>query len=625
MRLYTKIALTLAVTGLVCTLASVVAVAFIVVPQYLAMDRGTALANAGRVYEFLQSEMDKSVSSVGDWGHWDDTFAFAKTLTRDYIASNLKQEDLETILVDEYVLADYDGAIRFEHAANQAKDAPRVPFAGLKSVPQAHWMDARKLAAREAKAGFAHTAAGPAIVALTAITDSNGQGPSPGVLMFVRLVDDELLTELREKTRLDFKITPAARGTAPKDAEVAMIGVANDVPARVIKHDDQIEAQVVLEDLSGASSYVLSVSTPSRFADMAVATLWSTLGLLLLIGAISGLVVAAFMRRVITGPLEHIIAHTKAISLTGNLDTGLNLRRSDEIGMLGEAFDTMLTDLRRARSALQEQSFVSGMANIAAEMLHNIRNTLSPVAAAIWKGRESLKEVKTERLAQAGEALANAAVEAEKKAKLAEYVAASARHISERCRSAEAEFETINGFTHQIDLVLKHHEELSRGVRIVESVPLADVVEGAAKLARQSRQPPIEVVVSDALARMPAVSAQRVVLLQVLGNLVVNAIQAIERAGSAQGRIVFDARTRDGMVELSVSDNGAGIAGEHLSALFQRGFTSRPEKGSGLGLHYCATSLGAMGGAIKAESAGPGQGATFRLTLPVAAAKDQAA
>jgi signal transduction histidine kinase len=626
MRLYTKIALTLAVTGIVCTLASVLAVAAIVVPQYLAMDRSAALTNASRVYEFLQSEMDTAASYARDWGHWDDTFEFAKKYNRSFIEKNLKQEDLETIKVDEFVIADTNGRVRFEHKANRAADAPPVPFTGVKTVPQAHWADTSRFIERESRAAIALTSTGPAIVSLTAITDSNGKGPSPGTLLFVRNMDETFLTAVREKTRLDFTLTPAAKAApAPKNAANAAIGKANETSVLLINRDDTIEARIILTDVSGAPSYALSVTTPTRFWNMGLAAMWSTLGLLLLIGAVSGLVVAAFMRRVITGPLEQIIAHTKVISSTGNLDKSLRLNRSDEIGMLADAFDAMLDDVRRARSALQEQSFVSGMANIAAEMLHNIRNTLSPVAAAIWKGRESLKDLKTDRLAQAGDALANTAVEADKKAKLAEYVSASARHISERCKSAEAEFETINGFAHQIELVLKHHEELSRGVRVVENVDLGDVADKAANLARHSHTPAIDVVITPAVAALPLVSAERVVLLQVLGNLVVNAMQAIERSGVAKGKLTIDARQTGSDVELSVTDNGAGIAPEHMPMLFQRGFTLRPGVGSGLGLHYCATSLGAIGGSIKAESAGESHGATFRLRIPAAVQKEKAA
>src|SRR5262245_11966048 len=103
MRLYTKIALTLAATGIGCTLASVRARAASVVPQYLEMDRNAALTNAGRVYESLRTEMDTAASYAGDWAHWDDTFEFAKTGRRSFIDKNLKQDDLATIKVDEVV------------------------------------------------------------------------------------------------------------------------------------------------------------------------------------------------------------------------------------------------------------------------------------------------------------------------------------------------------------------------------------------------------------------------------------------------------------------------------------------------------------------------------------------
>jgi C4-dicarboxylate-specific signal transduction histidine kinase len=258
-------------------------------------------------------------------------------------------------------------------------------------------------------------------------------------------------------------------------------------------------------------------------------------------------------------------------------------------------------------------------------MMHNIRNTLAPVSTAIWKGRASLKDVKTENLAQAGQALATGEVDADRKAKLAEYVNASAKHISERCQNADAAFETIHGFANHIELVLKHHEDLSRGVRHVEPVALSEVVALSAKLVHRSHGAPIEVEIGDTIERLAPVTAQRIVLAQVLENLVVNAMQSIERAKTERGRISFDARDVGGQIELSIRDNGEGIPAERMSSLFQRGFTSREKEGRGLGLHYCATSLGAMGGSIKVESDGLGKGAVFRVILPVAVQKEKAA
>jgi signal transduction histidine kinase len=71
------------------------------------------------------------------------------------------------------------------------------------------------------------------------------------------------------------------------------------------------------------------------------------------------------------------------------------------------------------------------------------------------------------------------------------------------------------------------------------------------------------------------------------------------------------------MVLLSVIDTGVGIAQENLERIFNHGFTTRKD-GHGFGLHSSALAAKELGGMLHAESAGPGQGATFTLTLPLA-------
>ena len=77
----------------------------------------------------------------------------------------------------------------------------------------------------------------------------------------------------------------------------------------------------------------------------------------------------------------------------------------------------------------------------------------------------------------------------------------------------------------------------------------------------------------------------------------------------------------DGCVEVSVTDQGRGIAAQNLPRLFDR-FSRREDRdtphGAGLGLAICKALVEAHGGRIRAESAGPGLGATFAFTLPTA-------
>ncbi|MBI4504143.1 MAG: HAMP domain-containing histidine kinase [Chloroflexi bacterium] len=118
---------------------------------------------------------------------------------------------------------------------------------------------------------------------------------------------------------------------------------------------------------------------------------------------------------------------------------------------------------------------------------------------------------------------------------------------------------------------------------------------------------------------LPPVRADRDRAIQVLTNLLSNAL----RYTLAPGEVEVSA-TRDGpAVRFAVRDTGVGIAPEHLPHVFERFYRidksrSRTLGGTGIGLTIARALSEAMGGRIWAASDGPGRGATFAFTLPVA-------
>jgi len=123
-------------------------------------------------------------------------------------------------------------------------------------------------------------------------------------------------------------------------------------------------------------------------------------------------------------------------------------------------------------------------------------------------------------------------------------------------------------------------------------------------------------VVVDLAAGLPSVMADRRRIAQVLNNLLANAARHAPESSPIRVR----AAREEAHVSVSVSDEGPGLAAEQLAHLFRRhaGAGEGSTAGHGLGLAICKGLVEAHGGRIRADSAGPGQGATFTFTVPVA-------
>lgn len=116
-----------------------------------------------------------------------------------------------------------------------------------------------------------------------------------------------------------------------------------------------------------------------------------------------------------------------------------------------------------------------------------------------------------------------------------------------------------------------------------------------------------------------AVLADRGRLVQILGNYLSNAVRHAP-AGTA---VRLTARSQGSLVHLSVADEGAGLSAEQQAQVFERFYRldasrSRDEGGAGIGLSIVRALAEAMDGRAWAESAGPGQGSTFFVSLPAA-------
>jgi two-component system sensor histidine kinase BaeS len=153
-----------------------------------------------------------------------------------------------------------------------------------------------------------------------------------------------------------------------------------------------------------------------------------------------------------------------------------------------------------------------------------------------------------------------------------------------------------------------------------EPVQLAGLIDRLARqLAPRSEAQRVKLEV-DLQADLPKVLADQDRLVQILTNLIANALQYTPSGGSVR----ISASVLEGEMQVSVRDSGIGIPPEHLAHIFDRFYRvdkSRSRQaggGSGIGLTIAKYLVEAHGGKIRAESPGEGEGSRFTFTLPLA-------
>jgi signal transduction histidine kinase len=292
------------------------------------------------------------------------------------------------------------------------------------------------------------------------------------------------------------------------------------------------------------------------------------------IGAgIVALLLGLALSRTLTRPLRRLTAAIHAMA-AGNLEQSVDITSHDEIGELAGAFNSMSTQLAQSNQARRQMT---------ADIAHELRNPLMVMTGYIEALREGVLRPTPERFDMMYE---------------------EAQHL----QRLVADLRTLS---------LADAGELALSPQIVDSATLlARVAEAYAPNARKAG---IVLAVQPAAA-MPAVKVDVERMVQVLANLVTNAL----RYTPAGGTICLGAHVEGDGVALTVTDTGEGIAPDVLPRVFDRFYqadTSRSQNGeeSGLGLAIVKSIVTSHGGAITVSSK-LGQGSTFAIHLPTASA-----
>jgi signal transduction histidine kinase len=218
---------------------------------------------------------------------------------------------------------------------------------------------------------------------------------------------------------------------------------------------------------------------------------------------------------------------------------------------------------------------------------------------------------------QALDELAGDTCPAERRVALESFVKSASRKLAEMGTARSDEVIEIKHSVDQILAIVSDYHFDSSAKPGVEAVDIEALLRREAANLEVATGRPVSLIVPDAI---PQVTANLIHLNQIVTNVMMNAAEAMKASGASDWTLTVNCSADPvvGTVQIAITDNGEGVDANVLAHAFERGFSTRQDKSSGMGLHWSSNTMRAMGGELTLESEGRGKGATVRLRLPLA-------
>jgi len=282
----------------------------------------------------------------------------------------------------------------------------------------------------------------------------------------------------------------------------------------------------------------------------------------------------------------------------------------------------MELELEETHRRLLETSWRAGMAEVATNVLHNVGNVLNSVNISASLINERVKHSKSASLAKVvdllreyREDLANFLAQDPRGKMLPEYLSQLSEHIKADQAVNMKELDSMCSHIEHIKEIVAMQQTYAKVSGVKEGVNPVDLVEDSLQINAGAVQRNGVKIIRE-FEPAPIINVEKHKVLQILINLLRNALDALAASGKPGKWIILRISNHDNSVKISVSDNGVGILPENLTRIFSHGFTTK-KNGHGFGLHSGALAAKEIGGSLAAHSEGPGNGATFILELPI--------
>lgn len=584
-----KLVLILTGVGVAGAVAITLLLAVIITPSFNTLEANAIAGHVDRTRAALTDYAAKVEGAVRDYGDWNASYDYMGHRTVAFERESFSPLAMTNLNVQGMAYIAPDGGIVIARWLTGAAEDAGLRAHLIGSIARTDLGEA--VGRKNSGSFYARLGSQVAAVGVAKVRRSDGSGAPRGWVLMARVLTPRQISDMLQlPTRIG--VASAAGTVTPGRTTVAIA-----VPMRGSDGRPVASARFsVRRDVSMLGRRMLLLAVAG-----------STLLLLIVL-----MVLRRVIARLVLRPLHRVEGHMQRVRASGSMTPLDEDGRRDEIGSLGRSFNAMLRQLRDLRERIEVQSFALGRSESAVAVMHNVRNALNPISTILSQGIAGGPSIDRAMLDRALAELAGEDVAPSRRRKLAAFVTAALEAEEAARGTIRAELQVGREAMANVLEIIGQQQAHAHERPQLELCDATDIVARNATIARYSA---IASIAFSFPAQPHAVMANRVILSQVIGNLLGNAAESIGAAGRTSGSIAVTIEEVPTGVEVRIRDDGDGFDPEIGKTLFQRGFSTRAHKSGGLGLHWCANAMTAMEGSLRLESEGRGRGAVAILTL----------
>lgn len=359
--------------------------------SYKTLEDQSANRDLQRLEKVFLADLKGLFAVLEDFASWDDTYEFVETRDPDYARSNFSVETFSVPGIEFVLIVNKEGEVVHSSSHGVPANAANPVFELLASELS---LDGDLYEDLPEEFGLITIGNSTVMIAMAPVLRSDDTGPSRGIMLVARFLDDKLIEDLRLRTQLDisFLNLMSSPVTEDQDADVELLleraGKAGPTlfkPPHLLRPVDEkiLVGSILMPDIFGDPMLLWSLKIPRDIHLQGQKSLQLLLIAMAIVGTILIVCVVLLLEWLVLRRVARLGEEVSEIGAQDDLSVRVYVDGKDELGQLGQTVNWMLDQLEvsKARVVEEHERAESLLLNILpASIAQQLKSTSEPIA-----------------------------------------------------------------------------------------------------------------------------------------------------------------------------------------------------------------------------------------------------